>query len=220
MKPHITRSIIGIAIIAVGAGFVLENLNLIEFGQIVGSWWPLAIIAAGILVFISDTKSYLWSLLIIGIGVAFQLRELGITDINPWQFFWPFVIIAVGISILIRRGSPGNVSKSDRDDLTAILGGTEQKNRSENFKGSRLTSIMGGAKLDLRKAIIKKEATIEVFTLLGGIELIVPRDITVRNQTSAILGGVEDKTEQEAGKDAPILYITGDVILAGIEIKN
>lgn len=220
MKPQITRSIIGIAIIALGAGFALDNLNIIEFGQIVGTWWPLAVIAAGILVFMNDTKSYLWSLLIVGVGIAFQLRELGVTDINPWQFFWPFVIIAVGFSVLLRRGPRHNVSKSDRDDMTAILGGTEQKNRSENFKGSKVTAIMGGAKLDLRKATIKKEATIDVFSFWGGVELIVPRDITVRNQTSAILGGVEDKTEQEAGKNAPVLYITGDVVMAGVEIKN
>lgn len=79
---------------------------------------------------------------------------------------------------------------------------------------------MGGAKLDLRKATIKKEATVEVFALCGGIELVVPREITVRNQTSAILGGVEDKSEREGGKNAPVLYITGDVIMSGVEIKN
>lgn len=220
MKSQITRIVTGTAIIAVGVGFVLDNINVIEFGALVGDWWPLAVILAGILIFLNDTKSYLWALIVTAVGVAFQLRELGIVDINPWQFFWPFVIIAVGLSIVLRRGPSHVVSKSERDDLTAILGGTEQKNRSEDFKGSKLTAVMGGAKLDIRKASIKKEATIELFAFWGGIELIVPRDIVVRNQTSAVLGGIEDKTEQEVGKNAPVLYITGDVIMAGVEIKN
>lgn len=220
MKATITRSITGLAIIAVGAGFLLDNFNVIEFGKIASDWWPLAVILAGILIYLNDAKSYLWAILVMGVGVLFQLRELGIADVNPWQFFWPVVIIVVGLSILFRRGPHHTVSKSDRDDLTAILGATEQKSRADDFKGSKITAVMGGAKLDLRKAIIKKEASIEVFSFWGGIELIVPRDIVVRNQTTAVLGGIEDKTEQEVGKNAPVLYITGDVIMAGVEIKN
>lgn len=220
MKATITRIVTGLAIIAVGAGFLLDNFNIIEFGKIAGDWWPLAVILTGILIFVNDARSYLWALIVVGAGVLFQLRELGFADINPWQFFWPVVIIAVGLSIVLRRGPHPQISKTERDDLTAILGGTEQKNRSDDFKGSKLTAVMGGAKLDLRKATIKKEASIEVFTFWGGIEIIVPRDVIVRNQTSAILGGIEDKSEQEVGKNAPVLYITGDVIMAGVEIKN
>ena len=220
MKAQFTRILTGIAIIAVGAGFLLDAFNVIEFGNFMSSWWPLAVILAGVLVWLNDSKNYFWSLLLVGIGILFQLRELDIVDVNPWQIFWPLVIITVGLSIVFKRATHTGASKSDRDDVTAILGGSDQKNTSDDFKGSKLTAVMGGAKLDLRKATIKKEATVEAFVLCGGIELVVPREITVRNQTSAILGGVEDKSEREGGKNAPVLYITGDVIMGGIEIKN
>lgn len=220
MKAQITRTITGLLIVAVGAGFLLDNANVIEFGKLVSEWWPLAVIGAGILMLVNDVRSYLWALLVVGIGVVFQLRELGIVDINPWQMFWPIVIIVVGLSIVFSRTPRNRVSKGERDDVTAILGGTDQKNTSDDFKGSKLTAVLGGAKLDLRKATIKKEATIEVFSFWGGVELIVPRNVIVRNQTSAILGGVEDKTDQDAVKNAPVLYVTGDVVMAGVEIKN
>lgn len=211
----------GLAIVAVGVGFLLGNLDVLNFNELASRWWPLVVILAGILIFINDTKSYLWALLVTGLGVLWQLQRLEITDVNPWQLFWPAVIIIVGLSVILNRSATKRkVNKAERDDVTAILGGSEQRNTSEDFKGSKMTAVMGGVKLDLHKAVIKKEATVEVFAFWGGVELIVPRDVTVKNQTSAILGGVEDKTEREGGKDAPVLYVVGDVIMGGVEIKN
>lgn len=221
MKAYTSRFITGLAVILLGGLFLANNLNIIDATGFLSNWWPLAVILAGILIFINDTRSYLWALLVIGIGGILQLRALDIVDVNPWQVFWPGVIIVVGISILLNQSATKKrVSKLHRDDITAILGGSDQRSNSEDFQGSKITAIMGGVKLDLHKAVIKKEAVIDVFSLMGGIEIIVPRDVVVKNQTSAVLGGVENKAEPDKEKGAPILYITGDVILGGIEIKN
>lgn len=221
MKAQITRIIAGVAIIGVGLGFLLDNLNIYDFNELAGTWWPMAVVLTGLLIFMNDTRSYLWALLVTGFGVLLQLKQLDITDISPWQFFWPVVIIVVGLSVLLNRSAARlRVSKSDRDDATAILGGSDFRNTSEDFKGSKVSAILGGVKLDLRKATIKKEATIEVFSFWGGVEIVVPRNVIIKNRTAVVMGGVDDKTEQEAGKNAPVLYITGDVIMAGVEIKN
>lgn len=221
MKAQITRIITGAAIIGVGLGFLLDNLNIFDFGELAGRWWPMAVILVGVLIFLNDTRSYLWALLVTGFGILLQLKQLDITDISPWQFFWPVAVIVIGLSVLLNRSAARlRVSKSDRDDATAVLGGSDFRNTSEDFKGSKVTAILGGVKMDLRKAKIKKDATIEIFSFWGGIELVVPRNVIIKNRTAVVMGGVEDKTEQEAGKDAPVLYITGDVIMAGVEIKN
>jgi predicted membrane protein len=221
MKAYIPRFITGLAIVAFGVAFLLGNFEVLNFKELVHDWWPLAIILAGLIMLLNDARSYLWALLVIAIGVVVQLNQLDITDINPWQLFWPVAIIFVGLSVLFNKAtSHPKVSKTERDDATAVLGGSDQRNTSDDFKGSKATAILGGVKLDLRKATIKKDATIEVFCFWGGVELLVPRNVTVRNQTSAVLGGIEDKTEQEAGKNAPVLYVTGDVIMGGVEIKN
>lgn len=221
MDKNITRFVTGIGIIAVGLGLLLGNLNVFNFGDFISTWWPLAIIIAGVLILINDSKNYIWALIVLVFGIALQLRELDIVTVSPWQFFWPLVIIAVGVSILVNRsGARQLVSREERDDIRAILGASEQKNQSTDFKGSKITAILGGVELDLRKAVIKHDATIEVFSLMGGVEIKIPRNVVVKNQTSAILGGVEDGTDQDLSKSAPTLYITGDVILAGVEIKS
>ena len=220
MKSQMTRIVTGLIIIAFGVGFLLDNANIIAFGGIVDTWWPLLVVLAGVMMLVNNAKNYLWAIMTIGVGVLFQLRELHVVTVDPWQFFWPAIVIAVGLSVMLGRSSAGKVSKAERDDITAVLGGSDQHNMSHDFKGSRLTAIMGGAKLDIRKAVIKKEATIEIFSLFGGVEIIVPRNVVVRNQTSAILGGVENKTDQDITKDSPVLYVVGDVVMAGVEIKN
>ena len=103
----------------------------------------------------------------------------------------------------------------------AILSGSEVRVESKDFKGSRVTSICGGAMIDLRKAVIKKEATIDVFAFWGGIEIIVPEHVMVKNNTSVIMGGVEQQAGGDAVKEGgPILYITGDVVMSGVEVKR
>lgn len=221
MKAYIPRLLMGIAVFLVGAMLLLDTLNIVNTSSILADWWPLFIVLGGVVMLISDAKNYIWALIVIVFGVITQLQVQDYTDISPWQIFWPLVLIAIGSSIAFRRpslsrGKTGEAS----DDIVAILAGSDQKNTSDNFTGSKVTTVMGGAKIDLRKATIKKSATIEVFTFMGGVELVVPRSVIVKNQTNAILGGVENKTDQEAGKNAPVLTIVGDVIMGGIEIKN
>ena len=195
----LTRTIIGLLIVAVGASFLLTNLNILPFDVGIAQWWPLFIVAGGVVMLLSDVRNYLWAMLVIGLGALLQLKQFGIVDVNPWQLFWPAIIIVLGVSVMTSRGSSrGKIAASDREDVMAILSGSEVRVESKDFKGSRVTSICGGAMIDLRKAVIKKEATIDVFAFWGGIEIIVPEHVMVKNNTSVIMGGVE----QQAGGDA------------------
>lgn len=221
MKAYISRFLIGAAILAVGAALLLDALNIVDTSSILADWWPLLIILGGITILVDDVRNYLWALLVVAIGAITQLRLLGYSDINPWQVFWPLVLIVIGVSIIFKRPAIlKRESSTDSDDIVAILGGSDQANSSDDFTSSQVTAILGGAKIDLRKATIKKSATVQVFALMGGIELVVPRGVIVKNKTSAILGGIENKTDQDVTKNAPVLTIVGDVIMGGVEIKN
>ena len=218
----LTRTIIGLLIVAVGASFLLTNLNILPFDVGIAQWWPLFIVAGGVVMLLSDVRNYLWAMLVIGLGALLQLKQFGIVDVNPWQLFWPAIIIVLGVSVMTSRGSSrGKIAASDREDVMAILSGSEVRVESKDFKGSRVTSICGGAMIDLRKAVIKKEATIDVFAFWGGIEIIGPEHVMVKNNTSAIMGGVEQQAGGDAVKEgSPILYVTGDVVMSGVEIKR
>ncbi len=222
MKTYISRLIIGAAIVIVGGALLLDGLNIVDTSSVLKNWWPLLIVAAGVAMFINDSKNYIWAFIVMAAGVFVQLRVLGYySDINVWQVLLPLVLIVVGVSVATGRAVfPQTKVEEGSDDVVAILGGSDHINSSEDFVSSKVTAILGGAKIDIRKATIKKAATVELFTIMGGVEIVVPRGVIVVNKTNSILGGIENKTDQEVTKSSPTLTILGDVIMGGVEIKN
>lgn len=221
MKTSYTRILAGLGVVLFGGLLLLDSLNIDGLGNILGTWWPLFVIGAGILIFLNDTKSYLWALLVTGLGIGYLLDNFNIIDFNPWQIFWPAVIIVVGLSILFRHsGTQQRLTKEKSDDVSAILGGIDHINKSTDYKGGKVTAVLGGVKLDLRKAVIKDEATLDVFSLMGGVELFVPENVVVKSKAAVIMGGIENKAQTTSSKNSPSLYITGDIIMAGVEVKS
>jgi predicted membrane protein len=219
MNKQLARILMGVGIIAIGVTALLGSLDIINFRDF-RDYWPTIVIVAGLLMLLANPRQFVWPLLIVTWGTLSQLRELEIITVNIWQLIWPLIIIAVGLSVLVNRTNRHNVNKKDLDSLSAIFSGTTTKNHSDDYKGGDITAVCGGVELDLRKATITKEASINVFSFWGGVTLTVPEEWNVKVRAMPIAGGVENKTATPTNKNAPTLYIDGDIIMAGIEIKN
>ena len=220
-RSHLTRTVAGFLLLLLGGALLLQNTNVIDVGDVWKDYWPLLIVLAGVMVLLNNARSWLVASFLIVLGGLYQLRELDIVSFEPWPVVISLFVMAVGLSFIFRRSYINkNLTKDQRDDVTAIMGGADTANTSQDFKAARLTAIMGGAKLDLRKAVIKDEAVIEVFAFWGGIEIIAPKDVVIRNKVNNIMAGTDDRTEQDTKKGAPVLVITGDAIMSGIDIRN
>jgi predicted membrane protein len=165
------------------------------------------------------------------------------------QLIAPAILIFIGMRLLIRaadrRGGGGNagsagfqgtarvsintsgtasdpsVDSSDFIDATAVLGGFNRKSSSQQLRGGDVTAIMGGGKLDLRDAKIQgNEAVLDVFTIMGGMEIMVPHDWVIEQRFTPILGGYEDKTRQDGQPGAKKLAIKGVTIMGGVVVTN
>ena len=97
--------------------------------------------------------------------------------------------------------------------------------------GGQATAFVGGVELDLRDAaVMERPATIDVTVVMGGAEIRVPPEWTVRLDALAIMGGasdsrkkkgaVADRTSDLVPDDSPHLVITGLVLMGGVEIKG
>ncbi len=80
---------------------------------------------------------------------------------------------------------------------------------------------MGGVVLDFREITLPPGATdINIFCLMGGIEIIVPPDLVVDVNGIPIIGEIKGGARAAPpGPDVPVLRINGLVIMGAVEIS-
>ena len=92
----------------------------------------------------------------------------------------------------------------------------------EEFTGAEATTIFGGYKLDLRESKIPGgQAVVDVTTIFGGSQILVPEDWNVIIEGHAIFGAIDDKTRHPARRDSTSdLVIRGTTLFGGTQVRN
>jgi len=221
------RLFVGMVVIALGALALLDNLGVIEFGDI-WSLWPLLLVAFGLARMLRPAgQPGRWMgglFFLFGAWLIFQ--NLGLAPVRLGIVFWPLLIVLLGVRLVwgaVARGALQGppTEGSARLSAFAMLGGAEHKSNAADFQGGDATAILGGCKIDLRQAAVKTgPAVLDVFAMWGGIEIIVPADWGVVVQGTPIMGAFEDKTTPPREGAGARLIIKGVVIMGGVEIKN
>lgn len=120
---------------------------------------------------------------------------------------------------LSRPGGPAGAP----DRIVSVLSGATRKGSWQADSTIDILTVLGGVELDFREAqLTSQETTLRVTCVLGGIEITVPPEMHVVNSVAAILGGIESVSDGEEASQpgAPTLRITGSCVLGGIEIKR
>ncbi len=214
------RAFFGLLIVAVGSLLLLDALDVLDAGQVIGDWWPLVIIVGGLLAFIANPGHWLIPLLLVGGGTVVLLQTADILDAG--ELIWPVVLIGVGM-LVIFGGGMGSRSPTSDDRINSfnIFSGTDFSTNSPRFEGGRIGAIFGGADVDLRHASLAPEATLDVFAAFGGVEIAVPHGWRVIINGFPIFGGFENATSNEGlAEDAPRLQIDATVLFGGLEVKH
>lgn len=217
------RSWIGVVIILVGLGFLLQQADVFQFTTLLADWWPLIFVVVGVIQLVYRTQtSFFTGPLFLIIGILLLLNQW--TDIQFLSYLWPLIIIYIGIIFVFYQGKHDE-SMDDSQILhsLSLFSGSEIISRSSELKGGSVTAIFGGAEIDLREAIILDEQiTLELTSLFGGISLKIPPNVRVQVSGIPIFGGWEDKTRHREADDdlQPLLLIKCVTIFGGVEISD
>ncbi len=220
--------LLGIILIVAGALVLLANLDILPFDLDLGHWWPLILVVLGLVHLWNNRNIFDFSgLFLILLGAVFLMATLDkIYWSDVWRY-WPAVLILLGLSIVFKRnpaalGRSRGTASSDPDvRVTNILSGTDRRIDSREFKGGDVSNILGGTKLDLLEAkLAPGEWLLTVSTVLGGVEILVPREWRIEIHPTSMLGGVDDHTRQTPQAGGGTLLIKASALLGGIEIKN
>jgi len=215
----------GLLIIFAGVLLLLSNFEVGGVKEIVQSWWPLIIVIFGLFGFWNSERQFFWPALTTIVGLLILLNTLDIAELDYGKLFWPAVFVVIGTSLVFgsfqRKNQRQVQTHKDNSHTTSVfLSSASSRNVSDNYLGGTVSVVMGGAEIDLSSSKIKKSATLDVNVLMGGIDLRVPADVIVKNQTQLIMAGFEDKSLPKSTKSQPVLYIRGMVIMGGIEVQR
>ncbi len=231
----------GLFIIALGVIWLLRKAGVYLPGWIVS--WQTILIFIGVGIGVGNNFKNAASWILIGIGTIFLINDIFIIPFEIRQYFWPVLVIAIGLVIILKPRSgwrrqldggdeanrqveagsgSGTSGRDDVMDILSIFNGLKRTVTSRNFKGGESVTVFGGSEINLLQADFEKQAVLDVTVVFGGLKLIVPRNWEVRTEVTSILAGVEDKrySALEVLPDEKVFTITGTVIFGGIDITS
>jgi hypothetical protein len=221
--------VLGLLIGAFGLSWLANNMGWADVHHFMRQFWPLMLVVAGLaLLFVRlqnpHTGSGFWGGALIVGGLWAFAAERDWIHVSFWAVVGPLLLVLLGASFVWRAFNHPRPAAADADayvNAFAIMSGHELKPTDKPFQGADLGAVMGGVMLDLTAARLEGEtATIEVFALMGGIELFVPRDWNVTTDVVAIMGACVDKRRPAAQPATKTLIVRGFTLMGGIDIKD
>lgn len=171
--------VVGIAMTAAGIVLMLDTLGIVNAREMV-QFWPVLLILFGASVIVQAFSG----------GPNDGRRQRPI--VTPGLVIVFVVGGLIASNALQRRVLPR--AGRDGNSVIAIMGKTERTSTARTFTGANMTTVMGDSRLDLRQTTLApgEQAVVDVFGMMGGVELLVPEGWVVDVQAVPVMGRVND----------------------------
>jgi hypothetical protein len=119
-------------------------------------------------------------------------------------------------------GSPQLAPSSSvppRGVLVAIMGGGSRRGNWMVPRHLKIYTVMGGMELDMREATFAPGVTeIEIFAMMGGVDILVPPGVRVEVMGAGIMGGFDVSAGDAStySDEGPVLRLSGVAIMGGV----
>jgi hypothetical protein len=211
------RVLAGLVLLTIGGVLLAGEADLLDPGDVLATWWPLAVIAGGLLKLLGRPRDLGGAFAVIGVGVVLLAWRLDLVG----TVLLPLALIGAGLVVLFRTPHAEVSQFSEPDvELLAIFGSRDTRVTSGHFEGGNAVAVFGGVDLDLRDAVLPPEgATLEVVSVFGDIEILFPMGWRVEVSGPAIFGDLDDRT-LGAPAGAPVLRIRATVVFGDVELRT
>jgi hypothetical protein len=103
----------------------------------------------------------------------------------------------------------------------AILGSVDRGGTWVVPPRHSVVAVLGGVQLDLREArFSQREVTIDVFTLMGGVDITVGEDVDVDVSGFGIMGGFDHRASGPGLPGAPKVRVVGLALMGGVNVRR
>ncbi len=197
-------------IIAVGVLFLLDNMGIVRFHD-VWQYWPAILIVFGVARIAEShgPAAIVFGGIIAGLGALLLLDNMGIVYFD-WHMFWPLLIIAWGLMMLLKPrpwgGGPGQslVDLAESADLAALAVPADWAAQWESAIRRPLT--------------VSGSPTLGLWTIFGGGRRQIDSQDFRGGEVSAIFGGYEVDLRMAAiAQGEAVIDVTA--VFGGVEIR-
>ena len=103
----------------------------------------------------------------------------------------------------------------------AVMSGMERSGRWVVPPRHSVFSMLGGVKLDLREArFSQREITIDVVTIMGGVDIVVGDDIEVDVSGFGFMGAFDHRASGPGVPGAPRVRVVGFALMGGVNVQR
>jgi predicted membrane protein len=170
-------------------------------GNFASIYWPLLLIAAGILVITGRLFGSKW-----GFDEWNHEHRNGHRHYNHYK----------------RRDYSNWNTNSNGFSKNSVFGSGDHIVLDPEFKGGEMNAVFGGITLDLRRTNLPVgETVLEINAVFGGITIYIPADWFVETHLDAVFGGFQDNRRPIDPIDkSRKLIISGSCVFGGGELRN
>lgn len=129
--------------------------------------------------------------------------------------------LLIAAALILKRRTPSMGDEtSDELALAAILDGIDLESEATSFRGGSAQTFMGGIRIDLSDAQLDPAgARLHLKAVLGGIQLHVPEDWSVRvTESRAIAGGTDHPFDDLDYTGEPALDLEIEAMFGGVQV--
>jgi len=228
-KGSQSRIFWGLIFIVVGVLVLFDQMGRLDIGDIISRYWPAIFVIIGVSILIAnDFRRSGAGLFFILFGAFFLLMDMRIFDHRVWHYFWPLVIIGLGVWILVKPGRAAGDKKKipelsvDELRISQVFSGTSRRVDSPDFKGGSAEVVFGSAEIDLSGAgLAGGQATLALSVVFGSIEVRVRPEWQVVIEGTPVLGSFDQKRSQAAGAPKTgTLRVNASAVFGSILVKD
>lgn len=179
-------------------------------------FWPVVMIFIG-LSFLRMRHHFSWGkfvtgLVFIGLGIVFlgnHLHWFNIEVESLWKFFWPLLLIVIGLNILSgpkskRKHKPKTLGPHTAQPTESTIQDAAppapKPSSTWTLKDDEYWAVFGKVDIDLRNASIPDgETVLQVTSVFGNIEVRVPVDLPVICEGTAVFGSLHLLDKEHGG---------------------
>jgi predicted membrane protein len=199
------KVLFGLALVALGAIFILDNLHLIYAGRL-WDYWPIVMIVPGLARLLQPNRpgQRVWGAILVVLGGLFLLRNLAILWI-PFHRVWPALLVVLGLYLVWQAMARRGVASTTVED--ASNPGTRA------FDGSR-AGLAATAGFAGRTSV----SQLNEFALCGGGHRVV-QSTDFRGGSITVVAGGFDIDLREAAIAGDSVSIELFVMMGGVVLR-